>query len=132
MNASPPGAQAAITARDAGPAPQLDPQQVAMLRGLRKGALLPQLLRTYSEQVPQQLAGMAAAAAAGDLASLGGVAHSLKSASYSIGATRMGDLCAAIETAARHGDNSQGPVRCAALSAAWDCLRPELEGHLAP
>lgn len=132
MNASQQGLQAAPIAPDAAAAPELDPQQVAMLRGLRKGALLPQLLRTYGDQVPQQLAGMAAAAAAGDVATLGGVAHSLKSASYSIGATRMGDLCAAIETAARQGDNSQGTSQCAALAAAWDRLQPELEGYLAP
>jgi HPt (histidine-containing phosphotransfer) domain-containing protein len=132
MNASQQGLEAAPTANDAGATPELDPQQIAMLRGLRKGALLPQLLRTYGDQVPQQLSGMAAAAAAGDVAALGGVAHSLKSASYSIGATRMGDLCAAIEAAARQGDNSQGASQCAALAAAWERLRPELEGYLAP
>jgi HPt (histidine-containing phosphotransfer) domain-containing protein len=132
MNASQQGLRAAPTATDAGEAPELDPQQIAMLRGLRKGALLPQLLRTYADQVPQQLAGMAAAAATGEVAALGGVAHSLKSASYSIGATRMGDLCAAIETAARQGDNTAGPSQCAALAAAWERLRPELEGYLAP
>jgi len=132
MNASQQGFQAAHTANDAGTTPELDPQQIAMLRGLRKGALLPQLLRTYADQLPRQLADMATAAATGDIATLGGVAHSLKSASYSIGATRMGDLCAAIEAAARHGDNSAGPSNCAALAAAWERLRPEVEGCLSP
>ncbi len=132
MNASQPSLHAAPTANDAGATPELDPQQIAMLRGLRKGALLPQLLRTYRDQLPQQLADMGAAATAGDIAALGGVAHSLKSASYSIGATRMGDLCAAIEAAARQGDNSAGPSQCAALAAAWERLRPELEGYLSP
>jgi HPt (histidine-containing phosphotransfer) domain-containing protein len=131
MNASQPGLQA-TPAPDAGVAPELDPEQIAMLRGLRKGALLPQLLRTYRDQLPQQLSGMATAAAAGDVATLGGIAHSLKSSSYSIGATRMGDVSAAIETAARQGDNSEGPHRCAELAAAWERLRPELEGYLLP
>ena len=132
MNASQQGLRAASPAPGAGGAPELNPEQIAMLRGLRKGALLPQLLRTYGDQVPQQLANMAAAAAAGDIATLGGVAHSLKSASYSIGATRMGDLCAAIETAVRQGDNAAGPSQCAALAAALERLRPELEASLPP
>ena len=109
---------------------ELDPQQIAMLRGLRKGSLLPRLLRTYRDQLPPQLASMAAAAATGDLVTLGAVAHSLKSASYSIGATRMGDLCTAIEAGARQGDDAAGPQQCAALSDAWARLRPELEGYL--
>ena len=112
-------------------APQLDPEQIAMLRGLRKGALLPQLLRTYRDQLPQQLAGMNAAVAAGDLATLGGIAHSLKSASYSIGAKRIGDLCAAIETAVRRGEAGEATQHCGLLADAWARLQPELEGHLA-
>ena len=111
-------------------APQLDPEQIAMLRGLRKGALLPQLLRTYRDQLPQQLAGMNAAVAAGDLATLGGIAHSLKSASYSIGARRIGDICAAIEAASRQGDGSEAPQRCVMLAEAWDRVLPELEALL--
>ncbi len=109
---------------------ELDPQQIAMLRGLRKGSLLPVLLRTYRDQLPPQLSSMATAATAGDLATLGAVAHSLKSASYSIGANRMGDLCTAIEAGARQGDPAAGPRQCAALSDAWARLRPELEGYL--
>ncbi|MCU0758274.1 MAG: Hpt domain-containing protein [Steroidobacteraceae bacterium] len=114
----------------AGPA-ELDPEQLAMLRGLRQGTLLPLLLRTYRDQMAQQLGAMNAAVAAGDVAALGGVAHSLKSASYSIGARRIGDLCAAIEAAARRGDASDAPRGCAQLAEAWERLQPEIEGHLA-
>jgi HPt (histidine-containing phosphotransfer) domain-containing protein len=132
MNASHEALQPAHGVADTGAAPELDAQQIAMLRGLRKGALLPLLLRTYRDQMPKQLADMTAAAAAADVATLGGIAHSLKSSSYSIGATRLGDLCAALETAARQGDNADGPRRCSELAAAWERLRPELEGYLAP
>ena len=112
-------------------APELDPEQIAMLRGLRKGALLPQLLRTYRDQAPQQLAAMDAALAAGDFATLGGVAHSLKSASYSIGAKRLGDLCTAIEAAVRQGGADEATQHCSLLADAWARLQPELEAHLA-
>lgn len=112
--------------------PELDPEQIAMLRGLRKGALLPQLLRTYREQAPQQLAAIAAAQSAGDVAAAGSVAHSLKSASYSIGAKRLGDLCAAIEAAARGGDVAGVASGCSGLGAAWALLQPEIEGLLSP
>jgi HPt (histidine-containing phosphotransfer) domain-containing protein len=111
---------------------ELDPEQVAMLRGLRQGALLPLLLRTYRDQMAQQLGAMNAAVAAGDVAALGSVAHSLKSASYSIGARRIGDLCAALEAAARQGDAGGAPQRCVQLAEAWERLQPEIEGYLAP
>jgi len=117
---------------DGGATPELDPQQIAVLRGLRKGLLLPMLLRTFRDQLPQQLAAMTASAAEGDVARLGSIAHSLKSSSYSVGATRMADLCTAIEASARQGDGAEGPARCAALAAAWERLRPELEGYLVP
>lgn len=45
-----------------------------------------------------------AAAAAGDSATLGGVAHTLKSAARSVGALRLGELCQRLETAARVGN----------------------------
>ena len=112
--------------------PELDPEQIAMLRGLRKGALLPQLLRTYREQAPQQFAAMHAALAAGDIAALGGVAHSLKSASYSVGAKRIGDICAALETAARAGDGSEAPQRLVLLAEAWERVQPEMDALLPP
>jgi len=119
-------------AQSAAAAPELDPEQIAMLRGLRKGTLLPTLLRTYREQVPQQLAAIDAALAAGDVAAVGGVAHSLKSASYSVGAKRLGDLCAAIEAAARGGDAAGVAGGCTGLAPAWALLQPEIEGHLSP
>ncbi len=112
------------------PTTELDPQQIAVLRGLRQGTLLPKLMQTYRDQVVTQLAAMAAAASTGDHAALGSVAHSLKSASYSLGARRMGDLCARIESAARSGATADGPRDCAALADAWELLRPELEGYL--
>ena len=113
-------------------APELDPEQIAMLRGLRKGVLLPLLLKTYRDQAPAQLAAIDAALGNGDVAAVGGVAHSLKSASYSIGAKRLGDLCAAIEAAARGGDATAVKAGCDGLAAAWALLQPEIEGHLAP
>lgn len=124
ISAAPPPEAAATTGTE------LDPKQIAMLRGLRKGTLLPQLLRTYRDQFPLQLADMTDAADKGDVARLNGIAHSLKSASFSVGATRIGDLCTVLETAARRGDCSDGPTHCAAMAAAWDTLRLELEGYL--
>jgi HPt (histidine-containing phosphotransfer) domain-containing protein len=121
-----------LPAAQAFDAPELDPEQIAMLRSLRKGALLPQLLRTYREQAPQQFAAMHAALAAGDIAALGGVAHSLKSASYSIGAKRIGDLCAALEASARSGDGSEAPQRLVLLAEAWERVQPEMEALLPP
>lgn len=118
-------------ARPVAAEPELDPGQIALLRGLRKGTLLPQLLRTYRDQVSQQLAAIDAALAAGDVATLGRVAHSFKSASHSVGARRVGDLCAAIELACRQGDASGARRHCGMLGDAWSRLQPELEDYLA-
>jgi HPt (histidine-containing phosphotransfer) domain-containing protein len=112
------------------PDSQLDPQQLAMLRTLRNGTLLPQLLRTYRDQVTRQVGELRAAADRLDHATVRIVAHTLKSASFSVGANRIGELCATIEADAIKLNLEHCAQLILALEKALADLLPEVEGYL--
>ena len=77
-----------------------DTAQIERLRGLRQGTLLPQLLRAYRQQATDLLQTMETAVTAADLPAVRSAAHTLKSASMSMGANAMGELCARVEAKA--------------------------------
>lgn len=108
-------------------AAQLDAERLALLRTLRGGALLPQLLRTYIHEAARQVAALHAAAASGDTRALASHAHGLKSASFNVGASEMGELCARMEGAGREGDLPRAARLVTALADAFARLLPELE-----
>jgi len=105
---------------------QLDAEQVATLRMLRNGQLLSGLIRTYRSQTQQQLLDIHAALEMRDAAGVASIAHSLKSASFSLGATRMGQLSTALESAAMQRDLDQCDVIAVALQESYGALLPEL------
>jgi HPt (histidine-containing phosphotransfer) domain-containing protein len=67
-------------------------------------AVQTRLLSRYLELTRVQLAAMAAAGTTNDTKIMATEAHKLKSASRSIGAMRLGDLCERIEAAGRSDD----------------------------
>jgi len=107
-------------------ATQLDEAQLATLRMLRNGQLLGGLIRTYRSQTEQQLVEIQTALAARDGAGVASIAHSLKSASFSLGATRMGQLSTALESAAIQRDLDQCQSIATALQDSYGALLPEL------
>ena len=111
---------------------QLDPQQIELLRGLRKGTLLPQLLRTYREQATNQIQDLRAAAAKEDAETIRVIAHTLKSASFSIGANGIGELCAQLETNARANQLGGNATLCGELVERFTALVSEIEPYLTP
>lgn len=111
---------------------QLDPQQIALLRGLRKGTLLPQLLRTYREQAVRQIEDLRTAAATDDAETVRLIAHTLKSASFSIGANGIGELCGQLETNARAGQMGSNATLCGELVERFTALSTEIEQYLTP
>jgi len=123
-------AQPAPSGIDTPTAPQLNPKQIAMLKGLRNGTLLPQLLRTYRDQCEQQIAAIRSAVAAGDAPGIASAAHSLKSASFSIGADEIGKVCATLESRGREGALPETALLCAELSGLHAALLPELDQYL--
>ena len=114
------------------PGPQLNPKQIDMLKGLRNGALLPQLLKTYRDDARAQIDRIRAAIGGNDLPGVVSATHSLKSASFSIGADSIGTLCAAMEGAARKGELANGPDLGSQLESLYTSLLPELEQLLTP
>ncbi len=109
---------------------QLDPQQITLLRGLRKGALLPMLLRTYRDQAAKQIGEINSAVFGNDHAAANVAAHTLKSASFSVGANRIGELCARIEVDARQQALNDSAPLCGELERCFAALLPELEQYL--
>lgn len=111
---------------------QLDPQQIALLRGLRKGTLLPQLLRTYRDQAVNQIEDLRTAAAQEDAEAVRFIAHTLKSASFSIGANGIGELCQQLETNARTKQLGSNATLCGELVERFTALLSEIEQYLTP
>ncbi|MGE0114607.1 MAG: Hpt domain-containing protein [Steroidobacteraceae bacterium] len=111
---------------------QLDPQQIALLRSLRNGALLPQLLRTYRDQAARQIEEIRSAVNDADHEAVRVIAHTLKSASFSIGATRLGELCAQLEANARQQALDKSSSLCDELDECFAALLPEITQYLAP
>jgi len=112
--------------------PQLDPQQLLLLRGLRNGALLPQLLRTYREHAVVQIEDLRLAAAKEDAEAVRLIAHALKSSSYSIGANGIGELCGQLENNARAQQLGSNATLFGELVQRFTALLEEIELHLNP
>lgn len=110
--------------------PQLDPEKIHMLRGLRNGTFLPQLLRTYREQSALQLTSIRNAVTSQDAATLQAITHSLKSASMSIGASKIGSLCAELESMGRAGSVTGSESLCTELEQLHAALMTETEQYL--
>jgi HPt (histidine-containing phosphotransfer) domain-containing protein len=58
------------------------------------------------------------------------VAHTLKSASRSVGALRLGELCQQLETAARAEDANTCSALTGGLEAVFTVAVAEINGHL--
>lgn len=112
--------------------PQLNPEQIDMLKDLQNGALLPQMLRTYRDDARVQIDRIRAAVSSGDWDAVATSAHYLKSGSFVIGADGIGILCASMEAAARSGALPNGAELGSQLVALYSALLPELEQHLNP
>jgi HPt (histidine-containing phosphotransfer) domain-containing protein len=121
-----------LTTPTAATAPQLDPQQVELLRGLRNGALLPQLLRTYREHAVIQIEDLRIAAAEQNAEAVRLLAHALKSSSYSIGANGIGELCGELEINARNRQLGNNATLFGELVQRFTALLSEIEPYLMP
>jgi HPt (histidine-containing phosphotransfer) domain-containing protein len=84
-------------------APLLDHAVLDELRDATGGdeAFIVDLVETYIAEGAANLAGMVAAAEAGDAAAVVRPAHTLKSSSASLGAMRLSAICRAIEESGR-------------------------------
>jgi HPt (histidine-containing phosphotransfer) domain-containing protein len=115
------GGFAAGAVTDGEAAPAIDGATFDRLRELDpdgQRGFLRQVLQTYERSLERQLGLLAEAAAAGEVARAGEVAHTLKSSSASIGALGLSGHCATVERLARGGSAE-------ALGASLQALQAE-------
>ncbi|WP_237561023.1 Hpt domain-containing protein, partial [Elioraea sp. Yellowstone] len=104
-----------VDAALAGRQPERPPMRDAEVPLLDRGVLeelgagiepgrLPQLVAVFVEETEERLARLAAARASGDIATLGRLAHALKSAAGTFGAAALARRAGLIEEACRAGD----------------------------
>lgn len=98
------------------------------------GGFVADLVETYLVDAGEQIGAIEAALAARDAEALVRPAHTLKSASFTVGATRLGELSRELEQRARGGSldgvADAGAVR-EALAATEEALRAWLAGEAA-
>ncbi len=101
--------------------PTLDEAVLSALRESVGGddAFVVDLVETYLSDGAEQLDAIAAAVAAGDAGALVRPAHTLKSASYTVGAMRLGDLARSLEQRGRSGVLDGGVAEADAARAEW-------------
>ena len=86
-----------------------------------------EIVDTYLADAPDQLGGMAAAAAAGDLVTLGRHAHTLKGNSRNVGAVALAEIAREVEEASRSGQIGDAPDRIASAAVEFERVRAALE-----
>ena len=89
---------------------------------------LVELLDTFFDDAPRQLATMQAAMAAGNAEDLRRAAHSMKSNSASFGALVLSRQCKELEDLAKAGSLERAPGRVTAIESAYHEAKSELEG----
>jgi len=85
----------------------LDSQVIESLRELGGDddpGLVGELIELFLEDAPKHLQSMVSSLESGDLEVMTRAAHTLKSSSANIGGLHLGDVCAAMENAARQED----------------------------
>jgi PAS domain S-box-containing protein len=68
------------------------------------GSVVAEVIQMYLDEAPGHLAGLRAAESNGDWAEAGRIAHALKSASFNVGAVRLGEVCRDLERAGKAGE----------------------------
>ena len=101
--------------------PLLDTAALAELRASvgDDDAFVHELAAAYLAEGPNDLAALAAAAAAGDAGGTVRPAHTLKSSSAALGAARLAALCRQVEYAGREGRVAT-PEEVATVKSTWD------------
>ncbi|MEB3163058.1 MAG: Hpt domain-containing protein [Prochlorothrix sp.] len=85
------------------------------------------LTETFTQDTPAMLAQMQQSAAQQDADGLRRSAHTLKSSSATLGATRLSKLCLLLETQARAGDFSQAVELVQQAKSAYEAAKIGLE-----
>ncbi len=93
--------------------------------------ILAQIINVYLDDAPKLIANIQTALAAKDVATMTRHAHSLKSASLSVGASRVGELARHIESSGRSNSMDDCPALVMALSAEYAAAQRLLQAEIA-
>ena len=106
----------------------LDPEAIARLLEITGGdrVFVDELIDTFLEDAAQQTAALHVAGDATDVAAIVRPAHSLKSNAMNVGATRLADLCRALEGDARGGQVADMAARIGSVDAEVAAVRDAL------
>lgn len=115
------------------PITPLDPKTLQSLRkmaGDRANEVLAQIIDNYLADAPQLLQAMRAAVATGDAAALQQAAHTLRSASATLGATTLSQLCKALEAMGCAGKTAGALAGVLQVEAAYETVKLALQMEL--
>lgn len=113
--------------------PSVDPDRLAMLRGLGPEdglGLLPAAAAAFRKDVPARLAVLRESVHNGGGLALAQAAHTLKGAAANIGATAVVSLCGQLEEMGRNGNHDGGPQLVSRLEAELARVNFELDQAL--
>jgi two-component system, sensor histidine kinase and response regulator len=94
-------------------------------------AFVADLVETYLDDGATQLEGIGQAVKAGDAEALVRPAHTLKSASLTVGAARLGEISRGLEQLGRSGTTAGAGDLAADARAEWEGVVPALRSWLA-
>ena len=110
-------------APDEGIKPSLDRDVLERLRVMGGAEMFSELARTFLRDAPARLAELRRVVEAGDVELVERPAHALKGSSGSMGATRMAELCAALQDAGLSRDPARGAQLLGCLETEYERVR---------
>jgi PAS domain S-box-containing protein len=109
----------------------LDQAALDNLRALdADGSVLNQIIGIFLEDAPQQVAGLRQALGAQNLVELGRVAHSMKSASFNVGAQVLGEACQRLEHHCKNGEIVHADELVTHIESLVDAVEPLLRKEM--
>ena len=122
------------TANDPEQSPSIDPAALEGIKSLRREGTpdpLARVIDKYLTIMPDELAALQQAAAAGDMEQLRKLAHKLKSSSASLGAMRLSDMFKSLEIAAENNEAGAVPPIVTDVDGEFERVAEYLKSEIA-
>jgi CheY-like chemotaxis protein/HPt (histidine-containing phosphotransfer) domain-containing protein len=95
------------------------------------GSVIREVIQMYLDEAPGHLQGLDSAMERSDAAAVGKVAHALKSASFNVGAARLGETARDLERAGKAGDMATAKRLIGAVNGLYQRVEPQLRAEMA-
>jgi PAS domain S-box-containing protein len=111
--------------------PLLDQSALDNIRAVDDdGSVLAEVVQMYLDEAPLQLGGLRQALSTASGKDLSRIAHALKSASFNVGAKRIGDICRDLEKQGKAGELAAAAESVAAIEHLYQRVRPRLVAEI--